>query len=50
MSLGRGSLCVLGRDLRFGAEPVFYVAAVFLAALLIDLIRAAADFFFEVWV
>jgi len=50
LRLGRGGLYARTRDLRFGAEPVFYVAAVFPAALVIDLIRAAADFFFEVWV
>src|SRR5579864_6195601 len=35
-------------DLRFGAEPVFHVAAVLPAMFLIVPIRAAANFFFEV--
>ena len=38
------------RDLRFGAEPVFHVMAIFPATLLVQFMGAAADLFFEVCV
>ena len=48
LGLGCGSLCILGSDLSFGAEPVVEVVTVLAAAFLIEFIRPAADLFFKI--
>src|SRR5713226_3892358 len=48
LRLGRGGFYLRAHDRRFGAEPIIEVVAVLAAALLVELMREAADFFFKV--